>query len=98
MAATTGLELQEVFVLSGIPKHTFVQSVEYPRLLVALKTAGRSVVVEGPSGIGKTTAVANAIAEAGLSEKVLSLSARKQQDVGLIAELPNQVPFGTVVI
>jgi hypothetical protein len=92
------LELQDVFVLSGVPRHTFVQPVEYTRLLVALRTAGRSIVVEGPSGIGKTTAVVNAISEAGISERVLTLSARKNDDVNLIHELPGQLPFGTVLI
>ena len=60
-------ELQDVFKLSGIPHYTFVPPVEYTRLLVALRTPGRSIVVEGPSGIGKTTAVVNAISEAGIS-------------------------------
>lgn len=92
------LELQDVFVLSGVPQLTFVQPVEYTRLLVALRTPGRSIVVEGPSGIGKTTAVVNAISEAGISERVLSLSARKKDDVNLIHELPSQLPFGTVLI
>jgi len=92
------LELQDVFVLSGVPRQTFVQPVEYTRLLVALRTPGRSIVVEGPSGIGKTTAVVNAISEAGMSERVLSLSARKTDDVNLIHALPGQLPFGTVLI
>lgn len=92
------LELQDVFVLSGIPKHTFVQAVEYPRLLVALRTPGRSIIVEGPSGIGKTTAVVNAIAEAGLTDKIIQLSARKKADIGLIKELPGEVPLGTVLV
>ncbi len=91
-------QLQDVFVQSGLPRYTFVQPVEYDRLLVALRTAGRGIVVEGPSGIGKTTAVANAITAAGLSEKVLNLSARKNQDVQLIKDLPSQLPFGTVLI
>jgi hypothetical protein len=91
-------QLQEVFVQSGLPTYTFVQPVEYDRLLVALRTAGRGIVVEGPSGIGKTTAVANAIAAAGLSNKVLNLSARKREDVQLIKELSSQLPFGTVLI
>jgi hypothetical protein len=68
------------------------------RLLVALRTPGRSVVVEGPSGIGKTTAVINAIADAGLADRVLSLSARKADDVAFIHELPRQLPIGTVLI
>lgn len=91
-------QLQEVFVLSGVPEHTFVQPVEYPRLLVALKTAGRSIVVEGPSGIGKTTAVMKAVSEAGLDEKVILLSGRKSDDVAFIRDLPNQLPLGTVLI
>jgi hypothetical protein len=33
---TVALQLQEVFVLSGVPQHTFVQPVEYTRLLVAV--------------------------------------------------------------
>lgn len=92
------LELQEVFVLSGVPQHTFVQPTEYTMLLVALKTAGRSIVVEGPSGIGKTTAVEKAITEAGLTNRVLSLSARKKEDISIIEELPGQLPIGTVII
>lgn len=91
-------QLQEVFVLSGVPEHTFVQPVEYPRLLVALRTAGRSIVVEGPSGIGKTTAVMKAVSEAGLDEKVIQLSGRKDDDVEFIKDLPNQLPLGTVLI
>jgi MoxR-like ATPase len=69
------LQLQDVFVLSGVPQYTFVQPVEYTRLLVALRTPGRSVVIEGPSGIGKTTAVMKAIAEANLTNQVVTLSA-----------------------
>ncbi|MES1949952.1 ATPase [Salinisphaera sp. S4-8] len=91
-------QLQEVFVLSGVPRHTFVEPVEYSRLLVALRTDGRNIVVEGPSGIGKTTAVLKAISEAGLDERVISLSARKVDDVSFIRDLPNQLPVGTVLI
>lgn len=92
------MEVQEVFVLSGVPQHTFVQPIEYTRLLVALRTPGRSVVIEGPSGIGKTTAVVKALAEANLAERVISLSGRKKHDVAFIHELPQQLPVGTVVI
>lgn len=91
-------QLQDVFVLSGVPEYTFVQPVEYTRLLVALRTAGRSIVAEGPSGIGKTTAVMKAISEAGLDEEVLLLSGRKADDVAFIKDLPNQLPLGTVLI
>lgn len=91
-------QLQDVFVLSGPPSHTFVQAVEYPRLLVALRTKGRSIVVEGPSGIGKTTAVSSAISAAGIGN-VTQLSARKRADVEQIkAMLAAPQDLGTVVI
>lgn len=98
MSSSPIFELQNVFVLSGVPEHTFVQPVEYTRLLVALRTDGRSIVIEGPSGIGKTTSVIKAISEAGLAERVLSLSARKNDDIAVIRDLPRQLPVGTVVI
>lgn len=91
-------ELQHVFVLQGIPSVTFVQPVEYANLVTALKTPGRGIVIEGPSGIGKTTAVFRALEETGLSEKVISVSARKKDDADLVKNLPQLIPFGTVII
>lgn len=55
--------LSEVFITVGNPKYTFVKPQEYTRLLVALETPGKGIIIEGPSGIGKTTAVKNAIKE-----------------------------------
>lgn len=92
------LRLEEVFKLSGVPTHTFVRPVEYPRLLVALRTAGRGVVIEGPSGIGKTTSVDRALAEVGLDASALRLSARKKDDVDLIEVLPELADVGTVIV
>ncbi len=90
--------LEEVFKIGGSPTHTFVHPVEYPALLVALRTPGRGVVIEGPSGIGKTTSVTRALGELGLADKVVSLSARKPADQDMIRELPNIKDFGTVII
>jgi len=53
--------LEEVFKLSGVPTYTFVRPVEYDQLRIALRTPGRGLVIEGPSGIGKTTAVRSAL-------------------------------------
>lgn len=92
------LQLQEVFVLQGVPKYTFVEPAEYVGLIVALKTPGRCIVIEGPSGIGKTTAAIKAVADAGMGEEVLILSARKREDVETIAELPSMLPIGVVLI
>lgn len=92
------LKLQDVFVLSGPPDYTFVEPVEYTRLLVALQTNGRSIVVEGPSGIGKTTSIEKAITQAGLQSRVVKLSARKKDDAQFIADLASHLPLGTVLI
>lgn len=95
---TSKLELQEVFTVSGIPTYTFVKPEEYSRLLMALKTPGRGIVVEGPSGIGKTTAITKAMEEVGTTDSVVKLSARKTGDVELIKELSKMQPLGTVLI
>jgi len=90
--------LEDVFKTSGIPTYTFVRPLEYAGLLVALRTPGRGVVIEGPSGIGKTTSVTRALEELGLAERVSKLSARRGADVELIRELPTMGDIGTVLI
>ena len=67
--------LEEVFKTSGIPIHTFVKPQEYTKLIVSLRTKGRGLIIEGPSGIGKTTSINRAIQEIDLHASVLSLSA-----------------------
>jgi hypothetical protein len=91
-------KLEEVFTLSSVPSYTFVRPQEYDRLLVALRTPGRGVVVEGPSGIGKTTAVTRALEELDLHQPVTKLSARSSHDATRIRSLPGQVGFGIVII
>lgn len=91
-------QLQEVFVTNGVPKFTFVEPLEFPRLRVNLRTPGRGLIVEGPSGIGKTTAVEQAIADEGLSGRVTKLSARKKEDVEYISQLRELGVAGVVII
>lgn len=55
--------LSEVFVKSGPPRFTFVAPRDFTFLKLALEQPGRGVVVEGPSGVGKTTAVEHAVAD-----------------------------------
>jgi hypothetical protein len=90
--------LDEVFKKSGVPTHTFVPPAEYDRVTVALKTPGRGIIVEGPSGIGKTSCVKRTIDDAGLAGSCLFLSARKRNDAELISELPLMKRVGVVVI
>ena len=90
--------LEDVFKTSGIPTHTFVKPDEYSSLVVALRAKGRGVVVEGPSGIGKTTCVQKALEELGLNKDVYKLSARKIGDVDLIESVPEMTNIGTVIV
>lgn len=91
-------QIQNVFVTNGVPDITFVKPKEYMQLLVALRTPGKGVVLEGPSGIGKTTAFMKAVNELPENSKVQKLSARKATDVEIISELASLKPFGFVII
>lgn len=90
--------VEEVFKVSGVPTHTFVEPRDFRQLVVSLRSPGRGVVVEGPSGIGKSTAVARALRELDLEDEVLKLSARVPADADYIASLPEMEPFGLVVV
>lgn len=92
------LRLEEVFKVSGVPTHTFVEPAEFDSLKVALRTPGRGVVVEGPSGIGKSTGVVRALQALGLADRVTQLSARRIDDVEYIGDLPSLGDFGVVII
>lgn len=90
--------LEDVFKTSGIPTYTFVKPSEYNKILISLRTKGRCLVVEGPSGIGKTTCVVKVIEELGLNKKVTALTARKKEDLDMILMLPDFDNLGTVII
>src|SRR4029077_6601831 len=55
-------------------------------------------VIEGPSGIGKTTAIENALNELRIGQSVTKLSARRQEDVEYIKILPGTSDVGTVIV
>jgi hypothetical protein len=92
------IKIEEIFKVTGIPTYTFVKPSAYNHLQVALRTPGRGVVVEGPSGIGKSTAVSKAIDELKLGDAVTKLSARVPSDVEYLEMLPELGGFGTVII
>lgn len=52
-----GLPLGEIFLKRGTPSHTYVEPAQIKPLKAALRTTGKSVLVEGPAGIGKTSLV-----------------------------------------
>lgn len=92
------LLVEDVFKTSGVPTHTFVRPSSFDRLKVALRTPGRGVIIEGPSGIGKSTAVAKVLEELTLDAKVTMLSSRDPVDAEYIALLPEMAAMGTVIV
>lgn len=94
--ADSFVPLEDVFKTTGIPTYTFVEPFEYGRLQVALRTAGKPLVVEGPSGIGKTTAVTRALSELGISN-VQILRSRIPADADIVAALPSILKNGVVL-
>jgi hypothetical protein len=90
--------LEEVFKTNGVPTYTFVEPREYTDLVLNLRSPGRGLVIEGPSGIGKTTAVEMALKRLGLGETVTKLSARRIQDLEYIEQIPMLGEMGVVII
>lgn len=90
--------LEEVFRRQGTPTITFVEPSRYSEIRLALREIGRCVVIEGPSGIGKSTIVDRALTELGMETNALTLSARKPDDFGLIEEILKEGRLGTVIV
>jgi GTPase SAR1 family protein len=81
-------ELGDVFKMNGVPKLTFVEPTEFARFLMILRQSGRGVIIEGPSGIGKTTFMRQAEQrELDRDVRIKILSARKKSDLPLIRAL-----------
>lgn len=91
-------KLEDVFKRSGMPTFTFVEPREYKSLLVSVRTPGRGTIVEGPSGIGKTTSVLRIIDSLGHTKDVVKLSGRNPDDYDFIAALPGMADLGLVLI
>ncbi len=90
--------LEEVFKLSGVPTITFVEPTDYDAMKVSIRTPGRCSVIEGPSGIGKTSSVIKILQELGVVRDALQLSGRKTDDVSLIEALPTMRDIGIVIV
>ncbi|PWK13106.1 TIR domain-containing protein [Tumebacillus permanentifrigoris] len=85
------LFLEEVFPSHGYPAHTFVVSTIHRRLCLSLRTAGRSLLVEGSSGLGKTSSLVWAFEELGWGERVEWFSGINRQDHVRLESLLHEV-------
>lgn len=95
------LPLFDVFKPSGTPTVTFVEPPRFSAIKLSLAQPGRGLVLEGPSGIGKTTALKrakNALSGSGSRPgEIEILSARRPDHVERIAALPS-CHAGTIVV
>ena len=83
-------DLGDVFKPSGVPGLTFVEPDDFIEFRMALRQPGLGIVLEGPSGIGKTTILRHAVEQdAHRFRQVRILSARRPTDVEQIAKLPD---------
>jgi hypothetical protein len=81
--------LGDVFRFTGVPGLTFVEPRDFQVFRMALLQPGLGIVLEGPSGIGKTTILRHAVEQDGsYLGNVRLLSARKPADRTEIERLP----------
>lgn len=66
-ATAPQLTINEIFRLNGPPTVTFVEPPLFPRLLGELSTFGTGLLLEGPSKVGKTTAIIKALERLGVA-------------------------------
>jgi len=80
--------LVDVFKNPGVPDITFVEPEKFYLLKLALQQPGLGVIIEGPSGIGKTSALRKAIEQLESDDhlnEIDILSGRKTEDIERIA-------------
>lgn len=61
--APAGMPLAALFERSGTPTRLYVEPAQARRIRASLRTPGRGLVLEGPSKIGKTTALRKALGD-----------------------------------
>jgi len=88
--------ISEIFKTSGSPTDTFVEPDRFRRLRIALATMSKGLVVEGPSGVGKSVAVKKALAE--LRQTPTMLSGINPSEVARLKALLSEKIQGHVVV
>jgi predicted MPP superfamily phosphohydrolase len=67
LEAFLGHDINEIFSLDGPPTVTFVEPPRFLELQLALRTMGTGLIVEGPSKVGKSTAIRKAMEAMGVA-------------------------------
>lgn len=94
----TGRRIAAVFSTRGIPAHNFVAPPRFSQLKDLLKASGRGLIVEGPSGIGKTVAVRKALESLRPEPTIVRLKGYDSQDLARLGDVLNTRFNGHLVI
>ncbi|GIE92741.1 HEAT repeat domain-containing protein [Paractinoplanes rishiriensis] len=93
------LKIDSVFRRNGPPVHTFVEPPDYDLLRMALRQPGLGIVIEGPTGIGKTSLVHACLEELrDEGYRVEELSARDPRHRPRLLEILGGDHDGTVAV
>lgn len=90
--------LEDVFVTEGVPEETFVAPPNFNDVLVDIRHQGKPVIIEGSSGTGKTCTVKKILEILGKENEWMYLTARKADDIILIADLAERPSKGVFLI
>ncbi|MEH3023180.1 MAG: TIR domain-containing protein [Pseudomonas oryzihabitans] len=90
--------VESVYKTSGIPTYTFVEPAEYTSLLISLRSPGKCSIIEGPSGIGKTTCVLKILESLNSGKETTLLSGRNPSHKQRISEVLKDRPEGFFII
>jgi len=90
--------IENVFVTEGFPTLTFVKPPNYNNILIDVKRKGKPVIIEGQSGIGKTTTVLKIIEDLHEEVQFKYLSGRKREDIAEIFRLTRKPDNGNYII
>ncbi len=79
------LSVHDIFRTIGQPGINFVEPEQLSEIRVRLRMMGQGLVVEGPSGVGKTTAVRRALSELAPGTPLIFLSSKRPSDSSRLA-------------
>lgn len=94
----TKLLVEDVFVTEGIPEFTFIRPPNFQEILLDIRRDGKSVIIEGQSGTGKTTCVLRVLAELNDAQRAEYLTARDASHVSRIEAIVRDNLGGRFVI
>lgn len=90
--------VEDVYVTEGVPEETFIDPPNFGDILVDIRHPSKPVVIEGPSGTGKTSTAKKILERLGRSNDWMYLSARKPEDFAIIQLLADEMSPGVFII